>query len=449
MAPRSLALGLVLSLTACAPDGPRTVVVVTFDATSARILLGNDDLAWDVSPRIHEYFQDASVFTHTLTSRGLTSPALATMLTGEYPLVHGVKDNKGTSPVVPTLLDAFHDQRYQVYGYLANVCHFVEGDAVDETVCTQLQDGEMGVQGVDQDETLVQAFEADMATLSDRKHVFYWLHFYEPHRSYQPIDAWYDEFHPWEYEGTLNAASNNEVDSITVGERGYDDEDRAYLEAVYASQVKSADDHFGRLVDAMKAAGRYDDAVLVFGQDHGQELAEHNTYFLHGCSPYNGVVRVVYAFKAPGVPGGQVFDGWVSTTDVAPTVAELVGLSSFDGVAGRSLVPTLSTGQESQVPVYFERGTDTAGVIDGSWKYFAASSTEFNTCPPYDTHPGTYYATDLEELYDLEADPAELSNLALEEPQVRQELRDLTCDWLLSARTPEDNPLVESCIEER
>ena len=101
------------------------------------------------------------------------------------------------------------------------------------------------------------------------------------------------------------------------------------------------------------------------------------------------------------------------------------------------------------MPVFFERGNTTGGILTGDWKYIASGEEGFDACPPYDTDPSSYPG-ELEELYNVREDPAELDNRAEMEPEIRADLRVQVCDWLLSVDRPDtENPLVQMCESER
>jgi len=371
------------------------------------------------------------VFTNTATSRGLTGPALASMLTGLYPRDHDIRDCNET-PDDLTLPQRFQDAGYVTFGFSSNQCQLID-KGVDVRECTSFKESEASTRRL-RDEILLEKLLDDLDDLSSRKSLFLWLHLTHPHSPFETVAPWYQEFHPETYEGDLVPASSADLDDITLRGAEYDDEDRYHFEAVYASQLRESDDHTGQVLDKLDELGRYQDAIIVFGADHGEELTAHNNYFHHGCSPYNSVIDVVYSFRAPGrIPGGLWFEDWVSITDVAPTVVELASGVEWDGpVAGRSLVDVANAGEVDDVPVYFERGLETAGITWHTYKYILSGDTEFNQCKPFQNTSYTY-PTEPEELYDLMMDPDETDNLIDQGLAVESELRTALCDWVMES----------------
>jgi arylsulfatase A-like enzyme len=448
--PRGVALVLTLCLGAagCAErPGADTVVIITWDAVSERLYWGGDE-GWDTIPRVEELYSESAVFPHTATTRGVTGPALASMLTGAYPRDNHVR-TCNTVPDLPTLPERFRDAGYRTLGFSSNQCQLMDA-GTKVRVCTSPKEHEANSRrerDVDLERELLDALDR----VGQREKLFLWLHLTEPHTAYETVSGWYDLYHPEPYTGSLVPASDSQLDDIIVGQRGYDEADKRHLEAAYASQIRDTDARVGRVLDKLRELERYDDAIIVQGFDHGEELYDHNEYLYHGCSPYNSVIDVVYSFKAPGLTDqGQVFEGWVSTVDVAPTIVELAGAFEWEGLlVGRSLVSTLETGVEQDVPVFFERGLETAGVIWQDHKYIISGDTSFSDCQPYETRGG-HYPTEPFELYDLLDDPDELDDLAGQGKNQEEVLRRELCDWVLESTWYDEqsdvtNPLVMTC----
>lgn len=456
--PRSLPAALAALLLAGCPapqdsaeqDPIDTVVLVTVDALSPRMLWGNNG-QWETAPQLWSFFDEGVVLRNVLAPRGLTAVALTSLSTGSYPHQHGVRINSSNArPQRHLLQERFQDAGYHTMGYSANLC-YVWDHGVDERVCTWSGE-EPGLGGLaERDDLLVDQLVERLPELDPEQPVFLWLHLNQPHKPFVPVQEYYELFHPDTYEGTLDPSDVDQTYQVTLGTRDFDDADRHHVEAVYASQVRAVDDNIGRVLDALDAIGRYDDALIVFGADHSEELAEHHNFFYHGCPPYNDTLGVSFAFRAPSrLPQGSVLHDWVSNIDIAPTIVELTAAFDWNGrSAGRSLVNGLTNGQIQPKPVFFERGVQTAGVIDGDDKYIMSGTEGTDACKPYDEGGGTYPG-ELEELYELDADPAELDNVVNERSSQRDVLRSTICDFVLADDWVEfeevdDNLLLEQC----
>ncbi|MFH1468521.1 MAG: sulfatase-like hydrolase/transferase [Pseudomonadota bacterium] len=439
------------------PGPARTVVIITVDTIRPRVLHGADQ-EWNVSPTVTAFQQDAVWFRSAYTPRGMTAVALSSMLTGTYPRTHNVRSNEEPNLLTgATIADRFRDLGYTTLGYVANQGVLLDfgfdektiGNERDPDVVPEDQDD---IGQVMNDQLLLDTLSARLADLSPTDKVFVWVHLNLPHSPYYEISPWFEEFHPEPYTGTLDTTDDANLNLITMGARPYDAADERYLEAVYASEIREADETIAGMLAAIEAAGRTDDGIVVIGADHGEELGDHNSYFFHGCSPYDSVIGVEYAVRAPGRwPQGVVVDEPISLVDIAPTVLELSGAGPWAGEQiGHSLVSEIQEGVAPSHDVFFERGVETAGLVRGDWKYILTPEGGYDQCTPYSGTPGEAYPAEIEELYHLSVDPDEAEDLATEEETERTSLSRATCAWVQSgdwvpAYMAEDNALLAWC----
>ncbi len=427
-----------------------TVVMITIDALSPRILWGNGG-EWDTAPNVMALFDESTVLRNVLTPRGLTAVALTSLSTGAYPRDHGIRVNSGQMrPKRSTITERFHDAGYTTLGYSANLCYVMDY-GVDERVCTWSGE-EPDIGGLaERDDQLVDALVERIPELPSGEKVFIWLHLNQPHKPFVKVDAYYELFHPEPYSGSLDPSDVEQTYAVAMGTEPYDEADQRHMEAVYASQVRAMDDNVGRVLDALEQAGRYDEAMIVFGADHSEELAEHYNFFYHGCPPYNDTLGITFSLRAPGrLAPGVVLDTWVSNIDIAPTIGEISGAFEWNGdPVGRSLADPLRMGLISPEPIYFERGVQTAGVLHEPDKYIMSGTEGTSDCNPYNELGGAYPG-ELEELYDLDGDPGELDNIVDQHSALRDELRTDVCRWIRASDWVEweevtDNLLLAQC----
>jgi arylsulfatase A-like enzyme len=438
-----LVAALAIVMTACngdeepRPDDDDTqdltqplVVLITVDALNRSFLGAAND--WDTTPNIDALIAEGTTLQDVLVTRGLTSPSLASLLTGRYPRGHGIRSNRADwEGALTTLPERFQQAGFVTYGYSANMCSFIDF-GIDHRYCTWLAEMPDVASQQDGDERLVDQLIADLDTRDTDSPMFIWLHLMDPHDPYTLTEPWYSEFHPEPYDGDFDPDDPEDRDDVMFGDFDLDELDRRHLDAVYASSVRSTDGLVGRFLDGLRERDLYDDAVIVFGADHGEVLARHEDYFYHGCSTHNAELAVTYAVRAPGtIPAGATLAGWVGEVDIAPTLAELAGLAPDESLPGRSLVPELQLGAvAADHPRYFERGTRTAGLISGRYKYVLNPEGDFIDCFPY-AEAGVPFPGDPEALYDLLDDPDETVNLADDPPAVMSALHIELCAWIL------------------
>jgi choline-sulfatase len=165
----------------------------------------------------------------------------------------------------------------------------------------------------------------------------------------------------------------------------------------YFANVSYIDEKIGEILDVLKRTRQEDDTIVVFLSDHGDMLGERGMWFK--MSFFEGSARVPLMIAAPGLKAGRV-DVPVSTLDVVPTLAELAGIdlgAVLPWTDGESLVKVAAgTRKRAPVPMEYAAEGSVAPMValrDGRFKL-------------------TLCEADEPMLFDLEADPRELENLA-------------------------------------
>ncbi len=192
----------------------------------------------------------------------------------------------------------------------------------------------------------------------------------------------------------------------------------------YLSMIAAVDDHCGRIIEAFRRLGLWDDTVAMFTADHGDMMAAHRM-FKKGTIPYEELYRIPLLIRLPGgaAPGRRVIDDLVSSDQFAATLLEAAGIdppASF-----HPATPWHALRRPKPPPdeaVFFEHYAAYWGLHP-----FYGIVTRQHKYVRY------YGADDTEELYDLAADPHELHNLARDPAceAVRQRLARLADErWL-------------------
>ena len=213
--------------------------------------------------------------------------------------------------------------------------------------------------------------------------------------------------------------------------------------AQYASMVSAIDDSVGQIMAAIQETGLDDSTTIIFTSDNGglctlrKEGPTCNLPLRSGKGwLYEGGIRVPLIVRVPGITkAGEVCQQPVLSTDFLPTMLELAGIDRLSDVApdGDSIVPELQ-GQKSQAtrplvwhyPHYHgSEWTPGAAIRVGDWKLIE------------------FYEFGEAELYNFATDPGEQKNLAVQEPDRLDDLRQQLRQWQenLHARMPQPNPL--------
>ncbi|RJS67906.1 sulfatase [Candidatus Bathyarchaeota archaeon] len=256
---------------------------------------------------------------------------------------------------------------------------------------------------------------------------FLFVHYWDPHSIYRPPEPYRRLF----YQGDETDPENRSLDVLRTQpvwpfiKRHLDAmkeniTDIEYVIAQYDGEIRYADDNFGELLNLLEDLGIYDETAIIFTSDHGESLGEHHFYFDH-CDVYEPTVHVPLIVRCPErLPEGKrVRDLVQSTLSVAPTVLDLFGLEVPKSMEGKSLIEISEGKVEGYKEIYVNQGLWTAkrAVRVGRWKLIKTLDKSF-------------WETPETELYDLEADPGEVRNLAEDEPEVVDRLELRMYRWL-------------------
>ena len=175
----------------------------------------------------------------------------------------------------------------------------------------------------------------------------------------------------------------------------------------YWGTILSVDDSVGRLVAYLKESGQLDNTVIIFMGDNGLLEGEHG--MVDKRTAHEPSIRVPLLVRYPGLASGRVVSQQVLTLDVAPSVLELCGASSMDGVQGRSWVRMVREGDPAwRTSWFYEYNYEKQFPYTPNVRALRTDRWKFIRYPHGDGGPDRH----LEELYDLASDPEETRNLA-------------------------------------
>ncbi|GHO63841.1 acetylglucosamine-6-sulfatase [Ktedonobacter sp. SOSP1-52] len=175
----------------------------------------------------------------------------------------------------------------------------------------------------------------------------------------------------------------------------------------YFGQVKRVDEAFGRLLEAVKSLGMEDNTIILFTSDHGCHFKTRNSEYKRSC--HESSIRVLAAFQGPGFHGGRRIEELVSLVDLPPTLIDAAGLPIPPAMQGNSLLKLIRNGEADwpqEVLIQVSESQVGRALRTKNWKYGVVAPDKNGW---HDSHAEHYIET---YLYDLEADPYELNNLA-------------------------------------
>ncbi len=225
--------------------------------------------------------------------------------------------------------------------------------------------------------------------------------------------------------------------------------------AQFQGAIRKVDQAIGQILDGLERAGLAENTIVIYTADHGIPFPRAK------CSLYDPGIEVPFVVRWPkrGWQGGKVYSEMISNIDYLPTLLDAIGARVPENVQGRSFCGLLDGKQyEARDAVFTEltyhdyfnpmrsirtqrykliaNFTTAPAIMSPSQDYRPATITVEPADPAYAYHPHL-------ELYDLEQDQLEFTNLAddKEYGDICRELGRRLLDWMEST----DDPLLEVC----
>ena len=247
------------------------------------------------TPELDAFAKDAVVFDQAIAHASWTKPSVASILTSRLPGQHrAVQLRDALDPSNVTIAQRLHEKGWTTGAAIANSVIYGAESTFDRGFGFFA-----GLHGDDDRRSkLVGAdvvVDTALAWLSTQGGLptFLYVHTMDPHVPYAPPPPFDQMFEP--HPTPDHPAQDPRTD--------YKEPlDRERLIAQYDGDIAFGDREFGRFVRGLKAAGRYDDALVVFLSDHGEEFLDHGRW-LHGRSVFDELIQRAPGGQVPGPPG--------------------------------------------------------------------------------------------------------------------------------------------------
>ena len=197
---------------------------------------------------------------------------------------------------------------------------------------------------------------------------------------------------------------------------------------LYMAECAKDDEAIGQLMRTLDETGLRDKTIVVVTADHGETLSSAHTgtsglekmpiRYHHAVSMFEETTRVPIIIVAPNkiAPGTEV-KARVRTTDIAPTILDLLGADPEPRMSGKSLLPLAKGESEPDERVVVSEGRDSRAIMYGKWRLITHVGDAKITI-----QGDTRKESDVE-LYDLESDPGERHDLAARRPDQVAEMK--------------------------
>jgi choline-sulfatase len=278
------------------------------------------------TPALDLIAKDGIRFTQAFTPSPITNSSHTSILTGLLPSSHGVSDfGVPLAAAHRTLAEFLAPRGYHTAAFIGAVIldskslapgldrGFEFYDNFPEHATSKSRWGRLERRGME----VEQHAESWLNAHGGGAH-FVWTHFYDPHDPYEP---------PAPYSNI-------------------------YKDRPYDGEIAYADSALGHFLAYLKKQGWYEGALIVVVGDHGEGLGEHHED-THGIFLYDSTTHVPLLLKLPSNrEAGNVVEAQVRTTDILPTILELVGLPMPEKVDGASLSPLFASSEATPRTVF-------------------------------------------------------------------------------------------------
>jgi arylsulfatase A-like enzyme len=426
--------------------GARNVVLIVLDTVAAEhlSLYGYER---DTSPNLARLAARGACFDLAISPAPWTTPAHASMFTGQWCHSLSADWKRPLDAKYPTLAEFLGARGYATSGFVANTyycsyetgldrgfAHYEDYDVTPRSIllCSGLVQrflgsarARLGLFGLAEDVRRSGSGRKSAARLNGD--FLHWLD-RQPRRPFFAFLNYYDAHHPYllpEPEETwLGEGPQSRADYVLL--RTWWEADKRALKPrqvglardAYDSCIASLDRQLGRLFQELERRGELERTCVIVTADHGEHLGEREL-FGHGCSLYRPEVHVPLLVVAPGLVGeGRHVASPVSLRDLPATVCDLLGIPGKTPFPGASLARYWDA----------SRRTSGAPADDASAEQVLS---ELAAPPEADPNPGRSPARQgpmrsawsegmhyirngdgREELYDVDRDPAETHDLA-------------------------------------
>lgn len=466
---------------------PLSVLFILADQHNAKVLgcKGHPDVK---TPHLDRLAAEGVRFDNAITQNPICTPSRVCFLSGQYPHNHGNYGLSGPNPRgLPTVLGHFRRAGWRTAAVGKIHCpeYWVEDDCdlfhetckcsvggrskayadyLEERGLTDLEDhialnefGAAGVQSCDGRPSKV-AYEDGQEGWSartgigfmetcarDGKPFFLHVSFPKPHQCYTPAQRFWDLYD----ESRLTLPPNADYDleaakkapHLCRSARHWRQGKWALFEPKtfaaarlrklhgYLGNISHVDHAVGELLAAVDRLGLRDEVIVVYSSDHGDYACEHGNMEKAPGICSDAITRIPMLWRAPGLPNpGRVCESLVETVDLVPTLCGLAGLPDLETADGKDLSPLLRGEPAEPHRIAVTEFAWSKSVRKGDWRLVYYPEEFFRK-----EYPGGFG-----ELYNLKADPWEMTNLYFDPAQagkVRELERDLM-DWLVTTTRP-------------
>jgi len=395
----------------------------------------------NTTPNLDKWAKDAVVFTNMRTQIPATYPSFAIFLTGLSAFDLKIYNNlgiingqllEGGHPLdnsTVTLTEILRKNGYTTAAFIAS--------PVLKPSATNLNKGfdtyyvNVAGSGESKSYNVIQQ-SLDWIDKNKNKKIFLWIHLLEPHAPYLPNKEYSCRFNS-ESCDLINQKTDEEIQSEIEKLSGCKEipEDKLkFYESLYDAEIAMADNFIGQIINKLNDFGLNNNSLTVFYGDHGEGM-DHNFHFLHSHELYDSHTKIPFIIKYPHSKGIKI-DVPLQNTQIFNTLLDVSEINypdenklSFE----ESLYGRFKAKLPEKYLYYVNTNLSKYSAQLGDYKYI------------YSLSGSCLFNNQRDELYNLNKDPAETSNLIETEPAIFEKLKKQLLSYLRTLGLPK--PLIK------
>lgn len=411
---------------------PPILVLYLIDALAAEhTYLGGFNR--DTTPRIAEAGASGVVFTNVFSNSSRTIESVSDMMLSMPTERHGVRHSStAAAQEFVTLAEVLRDSGMATVSFCTNV-NAGTRQGMDQGFDTFVD--KIGYYWTTGDRTI--PLEETMAWIAEHhdRPMFLYIHTAEPHAPYTPPEGFAGRFDP-DYSGQTDGTYDPRTGFKAIRNPRERLRDIQHVSALYDEEILYSDARLGMFLDQLRAAGLLDRANIMVTSDHGEEFLQHGKWE-HGLDLHNELTRVPLIAFGPLFRSGVRVEQPAQLLDIMPTILDLFSRPQPYELAGASLAPLVSRSageearralaeklQERDIFASNHNFRISSGFVEfsltaGRWKLLHG----FTPMPTSSGTPSRF------QLYDLDADPHERSNIIDENRELARGLIEKLVRW--------------------
>lgn len=384
----------------------------------------------ETTPFLDSFAAQSALFEHAIAPASWTLPSHVSLFTGLYPSSHGVNSAQdlgigaGTEILTETLKQAgYRTFAYTGGGYVNKRYGFGRGFEDYQKTKNDNQRDERGFLAA------LHTAHDRVQALPDGDPYFLFLHTYAVHCPYVPSEPYATMFRSPGAEKINSGLCGPQYSKMKDLSKGQ----ALFLSDRYDGSIRLVDTNLKEFVDGMRADGLLENTYIVITSDHGEEFLEHGQVG-HENSLHRELLMVPLLIAGPGIQARRMQEP-VSLVDIYPTILDLLGLPASAQPEGRSVAAVLRGAPEVSLRPFqlseLSRGKSLRSFFNPIGEHLIADLDQKSV-----------------QLFDVQTDPGEQQNLAMERAERAEAIRKQAEEFVAGLAVKETSPIEDSTTDE-